>query len=91
MPIKATRALLNAALDGSLNSAEFREDPYFGFEVPVAVAGVDSKLLDPRAAWADGDEYDRTARDLVGKFIANFEEFAAHVDEGVRQAAPVAA
>jgi hypothetical protein len=37
MPIKATRALLNAALDGSLNSAEFRKDPYFGFEVPVAV------------------------------------------------------
>jgi phosphoenolpyruvate carboxykinase (ATP) len=91
MPIKATRALLNAALDGSLNSAEFREDPYFGFEVPVAVNGVDGKLLDPRAAWADGDEYDRTARDLVGKFIANFEQFADHVDEGVRQAAPAAA
>jgi phosphoenolpyruvate carboxykinase (ATP) len=91
MPIKATRALLNAALDGSLNSAEFREDPYFGFEVPVAVNGVDSKLLDPRAAWADGNEYDRTARELVGKFIANFEQFADHVDEGVRQAAPAAA
>jgi phosphoenolpyruvate carboxykinase (ATP) len=52
MPIKATRALLNAALDGSLNAAEFRKDPNFGFEVPVSVAGVDSKLLDPRGAWA---------------------------------------
>ena len=91
MPIKATRALLNAALDGSLNDAEFREDPYFGFEVPVAVPGVDSKLLDPRGAWADGDAYDVTASELVRKFIANFEEFAAHVDESVRQAAPVAA
>lgn len=91
MPIKATRALLNAALDGSLNSVEFRKDPNFGFEVPVAVPGVDAKLLDPRGAWADGADYDRTARDLVGKFIANFEQFAEHVDAGVREAAPRAA
>ncbi len=91
MPIKATRALLNAALDGSLNDAEFREDPSFGFEVPVAVPGVDSKLLDPRGAWADGAAYDKTAQELVRKFIDNFAEFEAHVDEGVRKAAPVAA
>ncbi|MEO5586367.1 MAG: phosphoenolpyruvate carboxykinase, partial [Novosphingobium sp.] len=67
MPIKATRALLNAALDGSLNDAEFRKDPNFGFEVPVSVAGVDSKLLDPRGAWADPAEYDQTAQILVGQ------------------------
>jgi phosphoenolpyruvate carboxykinase (ATP) len=91
MPIKATRALLNAALDGSLNDAEFKKDPNFGFEVPVAVPGVDSKLLDPRGAWADGAEYDKTAQDLVAKFIDNFAQFADHVDEGVRQAAPTAA
>ncbi|WP_295630897.1 phosphoenolpyruvate carboxykinase [Novosphingobium sp.] len=88
MPIKATRALLNAALDGSLNEAEFRKDANFGFEVPVSVPGVDSKLLDPRGAWADAADYDRTAQDLVGKFIDNFAQFADHVDEGVRQAAP---
>ncbi|MEY4240100.1 MAG: hypothetical protein RL339_2701 [Pseudomonadota bacterium] len=91
MPIKATRALLNAALDGSLNGAEFTKDPHFGFEVPVAVPGVDSKLLDPRGAWADGAEYDKTAQDLVRKFIDNFAQFADHVDESVRQAAPTAA
>ncbi|MDR2858424.1 MAG: phosphoenolpyruvate carboxykinase [Novosphingobium sp.] len=91
MPIKATRALLNAALDGSLNDAQFREDPNFGFEVPVEVAGVDARLLDPRGAWADPAEYDRTAQDLVRKFIDNFAEFEAHVDESVRKAAPVAA
>jgi len=91
MPIKATRALLNAALDGSLNEAEFKEDPNFGFEVPVAVPGVDSKLLDPRGAWADGAEYDKTAQTLVKQFIDNFTQFEAHVDEGVRKAAPVAA
>jgi phosphoenolpyruvate carboxykinase (ATP) len=91
MPIKATRALLNAALDGSLNDAEFRTDPNFGFKVPVAVAGVDSKILNPRETWADTDAYDATARKLVGLFIANFEQFEEHVDEGVRQAAPSAA
>ena len=91
MPIKATRALLNAALDGSLNNAEFSRDPFFGFEVPVAVAGVDAKLLDPRGAWVDGAEYDKTARELVNKFVENFAQFADHVDEAVRAAAPVAA
>ena len=91
MPIKATRALLNAALDGSLNAAEFRRDPFFGFEVPVAVAGVDAKLLDPRGAWVDGAEYDKTARELVGKFVENFAQFADHVDAGVLASAPVAA
>ena len=88
MPIKATRALLNAALDGTLNQGTFRHDPWFGFEVPVAVAGVDSKLLDPRAAWADPEAYDRTAQVLVNQFIENFAQFADHVDAGVRQAAP---
>jgi phosphoenolpyruvate carboxykinase (ATP) len=88
MPIKATRALLNAALDGSLNKAEFRKDPNFGFEVPVEVPGVDTAILDPRGTWADKHEYDRTATKLVNLFIENFSDFADHVDEGVRQAAP---
>ncbi len=91
MPIKATRALLNAALDGSLNDAEFRKDPNFGFDVPVAVKGVDSEILDPRSTWADGAEYDRTAQKLVRLFIDNFAEFEEHVDEGVRRSAPTAA
>ena len=91
MPIKATRALLNAALDGSLNNAEFRKDPNFGFEFPVAVAGVDSNILDPREAWADKTAYDATAQKLVSAFIDNFEQFEQHVDDGVKQAAPKAA
>jgi len=91
MPIKATRALLNAALDGSLNTAEFRKDPNFGFEVPVEVAGVDSMLLDPREAWTDKNAYDATAHTLVNQFVENFAQFADHVDAGVRAAAPVAA
>jgi len=88
MPIKATRALLNAALDGSLGEAEYRTDPTFGFEVPVAVAGVDSTMLDPRRTWSDGAEYDAMAAKLAGQFVENFAQFESHVDEGVRAAAP---
>jgi phosphoenolpyruvate carboxykinase (ATP) len=91
MPIKETRALLNAALDGSLKNAQFRKDPNFGFEVPVAVPGVDSSILDPRNTWADPADYDRTAAKLVDLFVQNFAEFAPHVDEGVRQSGPRAA
>ena len=91
MPIKATRALLNAALDGSLNEVEFRTDPYFGFEVPVSVPGVDSAILNPRETWADKEEYDATANRLVAFFIENFMKFEAHVDQRVKEAAPHAA
>ena len=93
MPIKATRALLNAVLDGKMDAVEFRKDPNFGFDVPVFVpalaeAGLDQTILDPRSTWADGAEYDATAAKLVQLFIGNFAQFEAHVDEGVRQAAP---
>jgi phosphoenolpyruvate carboxykinase (ATP) len=91
MPIKETRALLEAALDGSLKNVQFRKDPNFGFDVPCDVPGVDSNLLDPRNTWADKDEYDRTAAKLVDLFVENFAQFADQVDEGVRQAAPKAA
>ena len=91
MPIKETRALLNAALDGSLKNAEFRKDPNFGFDVPVEVPGVDGKLLDPRGTWADPAEYDAAAAKLVDLFVKNFAEFAPHVDEGVRQSGPTPA
>ncbi len=90
MPIKETRALLNAALDGSLKNAKFRKDPNFGFDVPVAVPGVDTAILDPRTTWANPAEYDATAAKLVDLFVQNFAEFAPHVDEGVRQSGPKA-
>ena len=88
MPIKATRALLSAALDGSLNTATFRTDANFGFAVPVDVPGVDSSILDPRSTWADKTAYDRQAKRLVGMFIDNFSKFEAHVDASVLGAAP---
>lgn len=89
MPIAATRALLAAALDGSLKDAAFRTDPNFGFAVPVAVAGVDPKILDPRETWSDTAAYDHQARRLVGMFAANFAKFEEHVDASVLDSAPV--
>ena len=90
MPIKATRALLNAALDGSLNEAAYREDPNFGFMVPIAVDGVDSAILDPRSTWSDQEAYDRQAAKLATMFNDNFKVFEDHVAPYVRAAAPKA-
>ncbi len=87
MPIASTRALVRAALDGSLAAAPFHPDPTFGLLIPEAVAGVPAELLRPRDAWADKAAYDATARELVGRFEANFATFAAHVDDSVQAAA----
>ncbi len=88
MPIKATRALLNAALDGGLANVAFRTDPNFGFDVPVSVPGVDAAILSPRDTWADKSDYDATAARLVALFNDNFARFSPHVDQAVRDAAP---
>ncbi len=88
MPIRETRALLHAALDGSLNSVEFRTDPLFGFEVPVSVPGVDPKILDPRSTWADPERYDAQAAKLAAMFVENFAKFLDHVDDEVKAAGP---
>jgi phosphoenolpyruvate carboxykinase (ATP) len=91
MPIKATRALLAAALDGSLANVEMRIDPHFRFRVPVAVPGVDSKIMNPRDTWADKQAYDAQAKKLVSMFRDNFRKFEAHVGRDVLDAAPMLA
>lgn len=87
MPIKATRGLLTAALEGSLNEVEFRKDENFGFDVPVSVPGVDDQLLDPRQTWADKAAYDAQAAKLVTMFADNFEQYVPHIDDDVKAAA----
>jgi len=87
MPIKATRALLSAALDGSLAGVEFRRDANFGFEVPVAVPGVDTGLLNPRGTWADAVAYDAQAAKLVAMFADNFGQYLPFIGADVRAAA----
>ena len=87
MPIKATRALLTAALDGSLAEAKFRKDENFGFDVPVEVPGVDTALLDPRSTWNDPAAYDAQAAKLLQMFADNFEQYVPYIDEDVKAAA----
>jgi phosphoenolpyruvate carboxykinase (ATP) len=88
MPIRATRALLTAALNGSLNEVEFRTDPNFGFDVPISVDGVADVILDPRRTWDKPDSYDRQAGRLVQMFIENFAQYESHVGAEVMAAAP---
>ncbi len=90
MPIKVTRRLLAAALDGSLAKVQFRPDPNFGMNVPVAVDGVEGAILNPVETWKDKAAFAKTADKLVGMFADNFKRFEAHVDTAVKAAAPKA-
>ncbi len=84
MPIRATRALLTAALDGTLNKGEFRKDPNFGFDVPLSVPGVADLLLEPRRTWDDAAAYDAQAQKLVQMFADNFAQYVPHIDDDVK-------
>jgi len=87
MSIQHTRALLRAALDGSLARTRYRKEPFFGLSIPERVSGVPTEVLDPREAWTDKAAYDRMAKDLVGRFEKNFSTFEAGVGDEVRAAA----
>jgi len=88
MRIDVTRALLKAALDGSLAQARMKVDPIFGFEVPQEAPGVPANLLDPRGTWAESGRYDEKARELADMFKKNFEQFSDGVAAEVLAAGP---
>jgi len=88
MPIKDTRALLTAALNGTLGEAEMRIDNFFGFEVPLSVKNVNENILVPRNTWNNKERYDLQAKKLVEMFSENFAIYEAHVDSDVLDAAP---
>jgi phosphoenolpyruvate carboxykinase (ATP) len=87
MPIAHTRAMVNAALDGRLDAAEFVTEPVFGLAVPTSVPGVPAHLLDARGRWSDGAAYDLAAKRLAGLFAANFARFSQDVPKEVTEAA----
>ena len=89
--IKDTRTLLNAALSGELANTEMRKDENFGFEVPLHVSNVNSKILNPKNSWNDPKAYDLQAKKLVSMFIENFVKFEGNVDDNVRSSGPVKA
>jgi phosphoenolpyruvate carboxykinase (ATP) len=86
MKLKYTRAMVNAAIEGKLDDAEFESDPAFGLTVPKAVPGVPAEFLRAREAWSDKAAYDKSAADLAGRFAKNFEKFDAPAN--VRAAGP---
>ena len=88
MPIAATRTIVRAALSGALDATPTRTDPVFGFEVPVAIPGVEDGLLDPRSTWVDADAYDRTATELAEAFREHFAPYADEVSDAVTAAGP---
>jgi phosphoenolpyruvate carboxykinase (ATP) len=88
MSLKITRALVNAALDGSLEKVEFVTEPSFGLSIPVSCPNVPAEILNPRNAWADKQAYDKTAADLAARFEANFKQFNA--SEAICAAGPKA-
>ena len=87
MSIRHTRALLSAALDGSLAKVSFQTEPFFGLSIPRHVPGIPDDVLDPRQSWADKIAYDNTARDLLGRFEKNFASFEGGVGADVKAVA----
>lgn len=73
--IKATRAIIDAILDGSIDQADTAEIPIFGLHVPTSLAGIDPVLLDPRASYDDESEWQGKARELAGLFVENFQQY----------------
>jgi len=89
MKLAHTRAMLRAALSGTLDRGKFTKDPVFGFEVPASVPDVPDGVLSPRATWPDPTAYDAQARKLATMFRENFEQYRAEVPADVAAAGPV--
>jgi len=83
-----TRAMICAALNGSLDNVDFTQHPVFGMWMPATCPGVPSKILDPRSTWSDPAAYDAKSGDLAQQFVQNFEKYAAGVSEEILMAAP---
>lgn len=84
--ISYSRALINAALDGTLASGSFETDPFFGLAIPTSCPGVPSGILNPRTTWIDPASYDDTACRLLAMFKANFAKYHGHVSPEVANA-----
>ncbi|MCD6250255.1 MAG: phosphoenolpyruvate carboxykinase (ATP) [candidate division Zixibacteria bacterium] len=88
MSIKHTRTLLDAALSGALNDAEYRIDSFFGFEVPKHCEGVPDKVLVPKETWEDPLAYEEKYIQLASLFIENFKKFQEGCPTEILKAGP---
>ena len=73
--IKDTRGIIDAILNGDVNKAPTKKIPYFDFEVPTELPGVDTGILDPRDTYANASEWEEKAKDLAGRFVKNFAKY----------------
>ena len=76
--IKDTRGIIDAILGGDIKNAPTKTIPYFNFEVPTELPGVDTGILDPRDTYADSAEWDTKAKDLAARFIKNFNKYTTN-------------
>ena len=76
--IKDTRGIIDAILDGSILKADTKTIPYFNLEVPTALPGVDSGILDPRDTYQNVGDWDAKAKDLAGRFVKNFVKYTGN-------------
>ena len=76
--IRDTRGIIDAILDGSIEKAPTKKIPFFDFEVPTALPGVDPAILDPRDTYADASQWEAKAKDLASRFNKNFEKFTTN-------------
>ena len=79
--IKDTRGIIDAILNGDINNVETKKIPYFNFEVPTSLNGVDTGILDPRDTYENPEDWDTKARDLSERFIRNFKKYETN-EEG---------
>jgi phosphoenolpyruvate carboxykinase (ATP) len=89
IPLKYTRAIIDAIHDDTLEGTPVSQDPVFGLSIPTACPNVPSQLLLPRNTWRDPAAYDRIAHRLALQFRENFAEHAGKVPEAVRHAGPL--
>ena len=76
--IKDTRGIIDAILGGDILNAPTKKIPFFDFEVPTALPGVDPAILDPRDTYADAAQWEEKAKDLAGRFIKNFAKYTTN-------------
>ena len=89
MSLKDTRAVINAALEGKLDNIDYKKDPFFGFEIPVSIEGVDATKLDPANSFDSHETYEENAKVLAAKFKANFKTFEEFASKELLAGGPV--
>jgi len=88
MKLAYTRAMITAALEGSLNQVAYEAHPVFGVSMPMSCPGVPAEILNPRATWSDPSAYDAKALQLAEAFVKNFDQYREGVEPRILEGEP---